>query len=76
MTITGVAGALGSGYLTDKLRHYKLLLIVCYMGTLGSILGFVLVIRFGNKVSVGVLSGLLGVFITAILPLSLQGKKL
>jgi len=72
IVVVGILGAFLAGILGDKTKKYKILLLVTFGGTLLSLIWFILAVRPNNTIVLGFACGFLGLFVTAILPLSLE----
>lgn len=72
MIVAGLAGAVIGGYLLDLTQKYKELLFGFYGGTALSVVILGIILRPRQDILVGFLCGLIGFFITGILPLSLE----
>ena len=72
LVVVGIFGAYIFGWLADKTRAYKLLLIICVFGTMISMVFFTLVFDKMNSVLLCIAGGMLGFFLTALLPLCMD----
>jgi len=73
MIMTGLVSAIVVGVLLDKYGKYRLFLMITFFGTLASYIFFILCVRENEMGLLYFTAGLLGLFMTAILPVSLQG---
>lgn len=72
MVIVGIFGAFIFGILGDKLKKYKLLLVICVVGTFISMILWTFTFKEDNTVIICIGSSLLGFFMTALLPISMD----
>ena len=72
MVVIGILGAIIFGVLADKTKKYKLLLILCVVGTFISMIYWTFTFRKDQTTLICIGSSILGFFMTALLPISMD----
>jgi len=72
VVLVGIAGAIIMGVLGDRTRRYKLLLCIALFGSAGCMVWFTLASVPDNRVMVAICCSILGLFMTAVLPVGMD----
>ncbi|XP_054721590.1 feline leukemia virus subgroup C receptor-related protein 2-like [Uloborus diversus] len=72
IVISGMAGSVVCGILLDKTHRFKETTLGVYILSLGGMIAYTLVLRYGNLWALFLMAGFLGFFMTGYLPLGFE----